>query len=647
MKLAPVKDRVAALFGAIFRPRPRGSIADWAAGKHDGRPNIMLSNKESGDFPGPYDPELNPLPTVLFDVFQSGEYRKAVFKKSSQSGVTLAVLILICYFVVVYTRNFLYVIDSLDEMRRLSRERLRPMLQSCRAAAGQIPEDEGEMQTLTLSLRGCVGYLTGAFSLGALSNKSVGLAVYDEVDAHPVVGKEGDEAAVDLAGERGKKQTGFFEVFLSKPIDWDGRINQEYLHGTRHKCHVPCPHCGTYQELIFERLQFEHCRDENGRWQFGRLPGEVFYRCISEECQAGPAAGRIEESHKAEMVRRRRWKQTNFGQDDYQPTPEVFSCELTDMYSTFPTAAWCVLVREWIESEGKPSKRQRFLRGRLARAKEKRKVETRAADIMEMRGEYRRGQCPVQPDIVLMYVDTQDVEKKWLKCAFTLADDACFVVDWGSCLSYGDALAAADVPVDVLKWRPETPEAERINPTVYQGLLDEGFRQKEVRAVALSTILPGRLPDGSPAFRFHTCFGRGGMQTAHLKDLVVPRLGEPPNATHSGVPIHAYRYSDDNFKNELYNLRIGGARDVRQALKEGRKPPAGVPPMWFPSDIPPDVVSEFCQERLVWNPKVNRWEWPDCKNPNDYGDGAKGCLVGWYIVKPALVLARAGRPAPA
>lgn len=650
MKLAPIGERVAGLFGFVFRARPPGTIEDWASGKTDldkngrPRPNIVLSSKESGDFAGGYDPELNPLPTILFEVFRSGKYRKAVFKKSSQSGVTLAVLILICWFVSFVTRNFLYVIDSLDEMRRVSQERLQPMLKTCRAAASQIPASEDDLKTLTLSLRGCVGYLGGAQSLGFLSNKSVGLAVFDEVDAYPPPPKD-QEKATELGAERGKKQANFFQVLLSKPIDWDGPINQEYLVGTRSKAFVPCPHCGTFQELEWERMKFGHCRDESGEWDFEALVRETFYLCISEDCQKSEAGGRILEHHKPEMIRRREWRRTNFGKDEWKPQPDVFSCEITDLYSTFPTATWGILAKEWVESENNPSKRDKFNRGRLARAKQKKKIQARESDVWNMVGEYRRGEIPVEPDVVVMFADVQGVVRKWVKAGFLLRSDSCFVIDYGECLSFDDLLREADVPVRVKEWRPDTPEDERVDPVVYKGLIDEGYEQKTVRTWAVSTILPTRLPNGAPDFRFYTSWGQGGMHARHLKDLVVPRLDDPPNATHNGFPIYAYRFSDDNFKDELYNRRIGGHRDQLAMEAEGEEPTETVPPLFFPADIEPGFASELCQERFEFNPKTKRWEWIRPNNPNDYGDGVKGCLVQWYILKPALAVAAAKKNA--
>ena len=642
MKLLNPESKVTGVFRSIFRPRPSGPIEDWAS------ENIELSSKESGDFAGPYDPSLNPLPTILFEVYQSGLYRKAIFKKSSQSGLTLAVLILICYYVSYVKRNFLYVIDSLSEMRRVSQERLQPMLRKCKAALAEIPVAEDAMKALTLSLRGCVGYLLGAGSLGALSNKSVGLAVYDEPDAYPPV-KEGEETATDLGSERGKKQSTFFEVWLSKPIWWEGPINQAYLPGTRHKCFVPCPHCGTYQELRWTRFRYDHCQNKtSGVWDLERVLRETWYECINEACEIK----KIEEHHKPEMVRRREWRQTNFGEDEYGLEPGVFSCELTDLYSTFPTATWGILAREYVESEGKPSLRQKFWRGRVAQATRQKKIKTAEDDIRNLFGDYFRGQCPVQPDVIVMYCDVQGIAddqgnvemglKKWVKCGITFHDDACYLIDYGTSLGFPELLVEADKPVQVMSWRDTTPLSDRVDPVVYKGLVDEGFQQKKVREWAASTAMPTRLPNGAPDFRFYTSWGQGGVHSAHMRDVVTPRNGEAPNITVHGMPTYAYRYSDDNFKEELYHRRIGLAREHLRAKIENRTAPAEEAPILrFPKNSTPEFVAEFMNETFEYSRKKGKWMWVK-RGPNDFPDGVKGCLVQGYILKPVFQMAGLG-----
>jgi len=646
--MIPYARKAKDLIRSIFQPRPHEKIVDWA------RREIKLSTKESGDFPGDYDPELNPLPTVLFDVFQSGEYNRAVFKKGSQTGVTLVVLILICWYITFQQRNFLYVIDKLDEMRRISKERMQPMIRKCIGASEKIGEDEDDLTNLTLSFKGLVGYLCGSNSLGGLANKSVGLGVFDETDTYK------NKSAVAVGRERGKKQSNFFSIELSKPENFEDHISQEYLRGSRHQAFFPCPHCGTMQIVEWERIIYKHCKDLLGGWDYEKLAREIHLRCVNDGChthRAGEYAakidpeiaigtesglGQIQEHWKSWMLKHREWRPTNDGKDGIKPVPGLFSCNLDDLMSTFPTAAWPVIVQEWIEAieGGDEDKIKTFVRGRLARGWKQKAIKVDDADIYRMALPYRRGQCPVEPALVLMACDVQQIVRKWVKTAWTL-DGTCYVIDWGECFSFGELLNIADDPVEVLKWNDDTPLHLRVNPTVHQGLIDEGYIQMDVRDWAVSTRL-GFDQTGLPLYRFSTVWGQAGMRMKNARDLVYPRAGDPPNITHKVWPMWAYRFSDDNFKDDLYNKRFGGFKDYEAAIKEG-KPPLNSPRIWFPAEIHQDrgFVSELCQERFEFDEKAKVWKWIEPKGKNDFGDAVKMNIVAWYVCGPVVALLEA------
>lgn len=635
---------------SVFRARPTEKLVDWA------RRNIELSTKESGDFPGKYDPDLNPLPTILFEVYQSGQYNRFVFKKSSQSGVTLVCLILICWYITYGNRNFLYVIDKLDEMRRISKERLQPMIKRCSGILSRITPDPDDLTNLTLSFKGLVGYLCGSNSLGGLANKSIGLAVFDETDTYK------NRAAVSVGSERGKKQTSFSRIELSKPEDEEGHICTEYLKGSRHRPFFACPHCGTMQTVEWERIIYSDCKDLLGAWDYDLMNRGIYLRCVNGECNthaagayarskgwpgAGgvvdePSGGRIHENWKPFMIANREWRATNDGSDGIKPIPGLFSCQLDDLMSTFPTAAWPLLVQEWLEAleGGDEEKMKTFVRGRLARGWKHKEIKVDSSDIFRMKKPYKRGQCPVEPAIVLMACDVQQIVRKWVKVAFTLNGD-CYVVDWGECFSFAELVNIADEPVEVLKWNDDTPPERRVNPVVHRGLVDEGFIQTDVREFCVETRM-GVDEKGLPVYRFSSVWGQSGMRMKSARDIVYPGADGLPNVVCKGWPMWAYRFSDDNFKHELYNNRIGGYKEWEAAIREGKTPPAK-PRLWFPVCIEQDrgFVNELCQERFQFDEKSRTWGWVEPEDKNDFGDALKMCHVAWYLCGPIVQLAHA------
>jgi len=609
---------VGSVFASVFRARPSEPILEWA------EKEIELSTEESGDFPGRYDASLNPLPTILFEVYQSGNWTEAWFKKSSQSGVTLVVLIFLTWFRTFVRRNFMYVLDSRDEMKKVSKARLQPMMKKTGGGEAVLSEDPDDMTSLTMFFRGFVGYLMGAQSEGAMANKSVAVAVCDEVDTYPEPVAETRENAVDLVRDRLKKQMKGFFIGLSKPRNWEDKTNQEYLTGSRHKCFVPCPHCGHFQELIFENVIFAHCKLPDGAYELGKVRADTFYQCAAADCSLP-----IYEHHKPLMIERREWRKTNLGQDKWKPVPKKFSCEITDLYSTFPKTSWGALAVEWLDAQGDLNKLKRFKRGRLAQAWEDRKPEVGENDIFRLLSSfsYQQGHCPFAPDLVTFCSDRQEDVYKWVKVAWRFdAVDDCAVVDYGECGSFDDLLLAADVPVIVDHWG-DVPEAERVNPVALFGLIDEGHQTFQIRKNCLSTARVVTHAGGQQILlRFHPVKGRGGMQ---VRDLI----WETEAHTEDGLPIKVYHISDDDFRSQLYEEAINGRYRVLSAREKGV--PALAPLLHLFQNPDPRFVSELCQERrkpaIVRNKHVLIWDKP--KGANDFGDALKYNLAACASVR--------------
>lgn len=222
--------RAAELMKRCYVPRFTGRLVDWA------RQWIRIRPEESADYAGPYKPELNPLPTVIYELYQSGEYDEVIVKKSSQSGFTLAVFIFICWWAKFINRNFLYAIDSEDEVEKIGTERLKPLIEDCEPLKARIRLGADALTKVMLRFQGLVGYLIGGRSLGKASNKSVGLAIVDEISA--IEDRMSHEDVMRWLAEiraRMKKQSHRFFINFSKPGEWEGVINQEYLSGTQHK----------------------------------------------------------------------------------------------------------------------------------------------------------------------------------------------------------------------------------------------------------------------------------------------------------------------------------------------------------------------------------------------------------------------------
>lgn len=630
--MSPLDHEIDLVFADSFRPRYKGKVEDWA------RKEIELSSKESAEFSGAYDPDLNPLPTILFDVATGEEYDEAYIMKSSQSGFTLACLILICFWVSQFLRNILYAIDSLNEVRRISTERLQPMLERCSSAQAQLSEDPDDMSNLTLSLKGLTIYLGGAGSVGAQANKSIGLAIVDETDTYKMSETRTESHPALLIADRLKRVlTDSFYVALSKPDQWDSFINQNYLTGTRHKCYVPCPHCtgslqaglgwikkpsgqlDGWQEITWEKIRFDHCKDDAGAWDTDRVGKGTYMEC--EYCK-----GRIDErKHKPWMVKNRQWRRTNFGQDKFRPKPRRFSCQVSDLYSTFPKASWGVLANEWIEALSNSDKRDNFRRGRLGLPVRRKEVEINEGHLQAMIGMYQYGHCPIKPDLVTLGSDRQADVYKWQIWAWSVERNEGWLVSYGQTISETDLVKFANTPVIIDTWG-DTPEAKRVNPIVLTGLVDEGHKTFTIRSFCLST----QFEIGGQTFlRFYPTKGAASAGVEMMKEEMF--------FTEDRREVPVVVFKDSSLKTLLYEEAIEDRAQLIEKRKRGE--PTAAPLLHFPAGIDPSVLSEMCQEKRIRIIRNYNFEmvWAEPKGTNDHGDAMKYNLLAFIKAKPMLL----------
>jgi len=630
------KQWAAGFFARYFDLPPMVSIDQWS------RENIDLGEDESLQFSGAYDPELSPTATALWHFMESTGWREFIGVKSSQIGFTLAMLVAICHKIAFNPQHIIFCLNSREEIKRIGAQRLKPMIQRCKAIAARVPEDEDKLQNLTLYLNGMAIYLVGAQSAGSLANKLVGLVIGDEVDEWPEELRGGESNALDLLRDRIKRVDDAKLVVFSKPKNEHDIIWPEYLTGSRHKWFVPCPRCSAeaggldgWQELVWEQVRYEHCRDTvTQRWDYDRLLKEVYYECC--HCK-----GRIEESDKAWMLANRDLRPTNDGSDEHPPIPRKFSFHTSDLYnlSHVPDSSWGHLVTEFV-SCNTSSQRKRFRRSRLGLPVPDEAHDGRRTlqDILGLQGAYERGHCPRSPHFVLMGVDVQHSHKPWVKVA-CYADGAVCLVDHGKALTFAELLEEANRPIIVDDWG-ETPEEDRINPVVDAGWIDEG-EGHYTKTVLDFCVGPGRNI-------FWPAKGRGGLQTLAMRDLV----DRQKKLSHNGRNLIRYIFNSDAFLEEMYDERVAKNREIRAAIRDGLTPPAA--PLYLYRAPDTELCEHLTTERR-WTAedeelrkrrkgrskerrgKVLRiGDWFREGGPNDYSDALKMCFGQAYRLRQLL-----------
>jgi hypothetical protein len=673
LEVAAFIDRIFAQHSRIDLPPP---ISPWI------RENVILSAEESKQFPGYYDPELSPVCTILFDFIQSPYWKEFICVKPSQIGMTLAFLGALMHKIRFAPRDVAMVINNREEIQRIGINRLQPMLRACAAIAQRIPADKDKLQNMTLYLVGLTIYLLGGQSVGGLANKSLDWCELDEVDETPEEMRGGESTAVDLARDRLKRQEGSKLFVISKPRNEDDIIWPEYLHGSRHRVFVPCPHCSGalppqatddsarlfdrlpqplppgYQVLVRAGLRYQHCRRENSRqWDLDLILTDTYYECLW--CH-----GRIEDRHKSWMLRHRLYLPTNTPhgalQDDCitfrtdrdptetdsdsghpQPVPRKLSFQCSDLYALAhqPDSTFGNLAVEIVTATNL-SKQRKFRRSREGLPVQRVLSDNgrTLAQILALQGRFARGHCSRVPLAILMGVDTQHYGRKWVKAAF-FEDDSCELLDYGIVFKGFDGLIPeAEKPIIIDDWQ-DIPEPDRLPPVVDSAWIDEGDGAFTKRVLAFCA---------SPGARrlFWPAKGRGGSQTASMPDLVTMQAKN----RYDKVSLPRYLFNADAFHEELYDERIGRAAEIATALANHLAPPIGQLRLFSNPDT--DLCLEFTSKRR-WTeedakahatakrkPGTRRskvlkvGDWFRDGGPEDFADAFLMCLAQWYKLRP-------------
>jgi hypothetical protein len=336
--------------------------------------------------------------------------RKIVVKKCSQSGFTEAVLNCIRWFAKYAPRNVIYAINSAVEAINI-RERLVETLKSPALGEEIFTGDEDDIGRLKLTLRHMIVWFFGSFTSGSFANKQAPFCVSDEAEEHAVIA--GDTTTVVNLDSRLKDAEEGLHVVLSKPkleIVKDGKvvggvICAEHAAGNQEIYLVPCPHCGTWQEIEWSRIIYRHCKNLLGEWDFARVLSETYLECAGTYCDKP-----ITEDRKEAMINHERalvppmfgWFPTAQGRPDCDP--EVISQHMSDLYSLSRSVTWGRIAIKMIKARTH-SARQGVYNHNLGLGYKMGAVKTEAIDILKCRAPYKRGEIPFAPVGFLLGAD--------------------------------------------------------------------------------------------------------------------------------------------------------------------------------------------------------------------------------------------------
>jgi len=328
---APIVARRRAFYDGI-RPDPLQTVAEWA--------DERLHLPSFAPVPGQWRTSRTPfLKEIMECLSPRHRCRKVVFMKPVQIGGTQVAVNWVGYTMDRSPTAMLFYEPIIDMAKRLTKEKLDPVIQATPTLRGKVREarsrDSGNTTYRKEFLGGFLNILWANSSAGSRSTSAPRIVV-DEVDEYEQdVGDQGHPC--DLIEKRAAAYARYKIFELSTPtLEATSRIERDYLLGSQGRYHVPCPNCGHYQNLVWERLVYT--------FDGVKRPEAAAYQC--EACEQ-----LIAESYKTWMMDSTRAKWVHAYPERIET---VASFHLNLLYQPSGWAyPWSRLAQEYIEAYDK------------------------------------------------------------------------------------------------------------------------------------------------------------------------------------------------------------------------------------------------------------------------------------------------------
>jgi phage terminase large subunit GpA-like protein len=526
------KDEISKLLRVFFKRREEVAPSEWVQ-KH-----IRLTPRQSMQH-GLYSLALTPYFKEIYDKAIDPNVRMVALRKSAQIGYSQFVSNLCFYFICNRTNPIAIVFPSQSMSQQWAEKNLHGGLDSCEPLKGFLTGDSDDLKRTDLTFTSCNLKVIGGGSATKLSSNNVCYLFLDEVDKYADFTTESSVIELAIARTYTYQKTKQAKIIMgSTPTITDAsEIDKHFLEGSQSKFFVPCPHCQKKQELVFSKdtLCFEHCKDEKGEWDLGKVERETFYRCT--HCKKA-----ITEAHKAKMVNAGEWVATN-----PKAPADHLSYHISALYSLSLT--WGYVARQFLVSKNDRVRLQNVYNSLLGLpwTPESATVSDEAIDqIIQQSPDYRKGEVPGKAKALLIGVDVQQSELYYLVAA-VMESGKTAIVDWGQVVGFDDL-------TPLLQKRYKQKDGD-VGFEIYGGFMDAGYRSTDVYRYCQSTqgfLIPafGRTAAHkmfAPVRRNDVAFDGGHITIVNINDqifsqnLLLTHLN-PKNAESIWIPKDADQY---------------------------------------------------------------------------------------------------------
>lgn len=377
---------LAALFDARrsdWRPPPRLSLSEWADA------NFYLS-AESAAEPGRW--KTLPYQRGILDSITDPAVERVTLMKSARVGYTKCINAAIGYYMHQDPCPILVVQPTVEDAQGYSKEEIAPMLRDVEVLARIIKEPTAKISDQTILAKAFPGgtlTMVGANSGRGFRRVSRRIVIFDEVDGYPPsAGSEGDQ--IQLGIRRSEYYWNRKIIAGSTPlVAGASRIEEMFETGDQRRYHVPCPHCGHLDILVFHEGERGHFM----QWPEDK-PDEAHFVCRKNGCI-------IEDHQKRPMIGAGQW----IADAEFRGHA---SFHIWAAYSYSPNASWGQLATEFLAAKrGGPEKLKTFVNTALGETWHERGEAPDWERIYQRREPYPIGSVPAGVRFLTAGVDVQ------------------------------------------------------------------------------------------------------------------------------------------------------------------------------------------------------------------------------------------------
>lgn len=366
-----------------WRPPPRLSLSEWAD------EHFYLS-AESAAEPGRW--KTLPYQRGIMDAITDPAVEQVSWMKSARVGATKIMDATVGYFMHQDPCPVMVVQPTVEDAEGYSKEEIAPMLRDCPALAGLVRERKGKSAAQTILHKSFPGgslSMVGANSARGFRRVSRRVVIFDEVDGYPPsAGAEGDQIKLGI------RRTEFYAnrkiIAASTPlVAGASRIETLFESGDQRRYHVPCPHCGHKDILVFQEGERGHWM----AWPEGE-PELAHFVCSANGCI-------IEHKDKREMLEGGEW----IADADFHGHA---SFHIWAAYSVSPNATWGQLAAEFVAAKREgPDKLKTFINTALGETWQERGEAPDWERLYQRRERYLIGTVPAGVAFLTAGVDVQ------------------------------------------------------------------------------------------------------------------------------------------------------------------------------------------------------------------------------------------------